>query len=219
VSRRTPPEPPRDCRRCPRLAAYRASNRAGHPEWHNGPVPAFGPLGARLLVVGLAPGLRGANRTGRPFTGDDAGRLLYGALVRLGMARGTYAGGAADGLRLVDCRITNALRCAPPANRPTGRELAACRGFLAAEIRAMPNLKAIVALGAIAHRAVVAVHGARQIDHPFGHGRDHAITDGVRLLDCYHCSRQNTSTGRLTQDMLDGVLAAAHALSVNSARA
>lgn len=220
MTRERASEPPRNCRRCPRLVALRRINRAVHPAWHNAPVPSFGPLDARLLIVGLAPGLKGANRTGRPFSGDRAGALLYGTLIRVGLARGDNMGHPGDGLELVDCRVTNALRCVPPANRPTGPELLACRRFLAAEIAAMTNLTAIVALGVLAHRAVLAVYRARPARHTFAHGRVHGIAGGIRLIDSYHCSRQNTNTGRLTPAMFEAALATAlAAVGASSARA
>jgi uracil-DNA glycosylase family 4 len=200
------PEPGRDCPLCPRLAALRGAERARHPDWHNAPVPSFGGLDARLLVVGLAPGLKGANRTGRPFTGDYAGDLLYGTLAKFGFAQGDYAARAEDGLALVDCRITNAVRCVPPGNRPEPAEISSCRGFLAAEIAAMRQLRAILALGAIAHGAVLKAVGERA--RPFAHGALHPLANGVLLADSYHCSRLNTNTGRLTTAMFEAVFAA-----------
>ncbi len=198
--------PPHDCALCPRLVAFRAENRAAHPDWHNAPVPSFGGAQARLLVVGLAPGRRGANRTGRPFTGDFAGRLLYPTLAEAGFAHGGYGETPEDGLRLIDCRVTNAVRCVPPGNRPTPAEIAACNAFLAAEIRALPRLAAILALGAIAHAAVLAVFGLKAKDHPFAHGARHHLPAGLLLADSYHCSRQNTNTGRLTAAMFRDVV-------------
>ncbi|HZT52134.1 MAG TPA: uracil-DNA glycosylase, partial [Stellaceae bacterium] len=162
MSAAPPAVPERDCPLCPRLVRFRTAQRARLPEWHNAPVPSFGSLDARLLVVGLAPGLKGANRTGRPFTGDYAGDLLYRTLAKFGLARGQYEARADDGLALVDCRITNAVRCVPPENKPEPAEVAACRGFLAAEIAAMPNLRAVLALGAVAHQAVLAALGERR---------------------------------------------------------
>jgi uracil-DNA glycosylase len=191
---------------CPRLASYRADNRAKEPTWHNAPVPSFGPLDARILVVGLAPGRMGANRTGRPFTGDYAGKLLYGTLLKFGLARGAYAERPDDGLMLVDCRITNAVRCAPPANRPTPPEIKACGGYLAAEIGAMPNLVGILALGQIAHNAVLAAFGLVRSRYPFAHGALHDLGNGRMLADSYHCSRLNTNTGRLTDAMFAHVV-------------
>ena len=200
-------EPARDCPLCPRLAAFRAEQRARFPDWHNAPVPSFGSATARLLIIGLAPGLRGANRTGRPFTGDYAGDLLYATLLAFGLARGRYAA-AADGLTLVDCRITNAVRCVPPENKPTPAEAAQCRGFLAAEIGAMPQLRALLALGAIAHQAALAALELRRAAYPFAHGALHRLPGGLILADSYHCSRYNTNTRRLTPAMFEAVFAA-----------
>lgn len=204
--------PPRDCAKCPRLAGFRADNRAAFPDWHNAPVPAFGPLDARLLIVGLAPGLRGANRTARPFTGDYAGDLLYPTLGEFGWTEGTYGAAPDDGLRLKGCRITNAVRCVPPENKPTGAECKACRPYLADEIAAMPNLRVILALGRVAHANVLTTLDERKKDFPFGHGNSHVLTSGRRLIDSYHCSRYNTNTGRLTPDMFRDVFAAIAAL-------
>ena len=201
-------DPPRDCAKCPRLAAFRADNRAAFPDWHNAPVPAFGPLDGHLLVVGLAPGLRGANRTARPFTGDYAGDLLYPTLTEFGWTEGVYGAAADDGLRLVGCRITNAVRCVPPENKPTGPECAACRPYLADEIAAMTNLKVILALGGVAHANVLTTLNLRKSDHPFGHGNRHQLGRGRWLVDSYHCSRYNTNTGRLTPAMFRDVFAA-----------
>ncbi|MDA8230022.1 MAG: uracil-DNA glycosylase [Magnetospirillum sp.] len=202
---RPPAEPGRDCRLCPRLADFRHANRAAHPDWHNAPVPSFGGLDARILVVGLAPGLKGANRTGRPFTGDYAGNLLYDALTGFGLARGRYGARADDGFTLAGARVTNAVRCAPPVNKPLPAEFVACRPFLAAEIAAMPNLSGILAVGRDAHDAVLAVLGLRKSAHPFAHGRLHRLP-GVILADSYHCSRYNTNTGRLTEAMFHAAL-------------
>ncbi len=198
-------EAPVDCDACPRLAAFRRDNRARFPDWHNAPVSAFGGLDARLLIVGLAPGLRGANRTARPFTGDYAGDLLYPTLIEFGWARGAYGQAANDGLHLADCRITNAVRCVPPENKPTGAEAKACRRFLGAEIAAMPNLKVILALGALAHASLLTTLACRRKDFPFGHNRLHHLSTGVLVVDSYHCSRYNTNTGRLTPDMFRDV--------------
>jgi uracil-DNA glycosylase len=198
--------PGRDCPRCPRLAAFRRSWREREPEWFNAPVPSFGPLDARLLIVGLAPGLRGANRTGRPFTGDYAGDLLYATLQEFGFARGDYRARSDDGLTLVDCRITNAVRCVPPENKPTPAEITTCRDFLVAAIAEMPRLSAIVALGRIAHETLVVENGARRSQYPFGHGRAHSL-GVVKLIDSYHCSRYNTNTGVLTPQMFRDVFA------------
>lgn len=200
-------DPPRDCPRCPRLVEFREKNRAAEPGWFNAPVPAFGPVEARLLVVGLAPGLRGANRTGRPFTGDAAGDLLYPTLIKLGFAEGAYDRDPGDGLRLVDCRITNAVRCVPPENKPVGAEIANCRSFLETEIGAMPRLQAILALGSVAHGAVLAALGLRKNAFKFGHGALHELPEGRLLADSYHCSRYNTNTGKLTPAMFEAVFA------------
>jgi uracil-DNA glycosylase family 4 len=199
--------PPRDCPFCPRLAAFREAQRRNHPEWFNGPVPPFGDEQAELLIVGLAPGLKGANRTGRPFTGDYAGGLLYDTLRKFGFAEGDYAARPDDGLALRRARVTNAVRCVPPQNRPELGEIATCRQFLAAEIAAMPRLRAILALGAIAHHTVVAVLGFRRGLFPFAHGRMHLLPTGLVLADSYHCSRLNTNTGKLTVAMFESVFA------------
>jgi uracil-DNA glycosylase family 4 len=200
-------EPSRDCPLCPRLVAFRERQRAAFPDWHNAPVPAFGSLDAQLLVVGLAPGLRGANRTGRPFTGDYAGDLLFATLQRCGFAVGDYRARTDDGLRLVDCRITNGVRCVPPENKPETSEIAACRRFLAAEIAAMPRLRLILALGGTAHGAALTALGQVRARFAFAHGAVHALPDaGVSLIDSYHCSRYNTNTGKLTVAMFDAVL-------------
>jgi uracil-DNA glycosylase family 4 len=200
-------EPGRDCPLCPRLLAFRAENRAAAPAWHNAPVPSFGGIDARLLVVGLAPGLKGANRTGRPFTGDYAGELLYSTLLKFGFAEGDYRADPADGLRLTGARITNAVRCVPPENRPTPLESATCRRFLSAEIAAMPQLRAVIALGSIAHASVLAALGEKQAQFPFAHGALHGLRGGLILADSYHCSRLNTNTGRLTEAMFHQVFA------------
>jgi uracil-DNA glycosylase family 4 len=196
-----PGGPSPDCGLCPRLAAFRAANREAHADWHNAPVASFGSLDARLLIVGLAPGLKGANRTGRPFTGDYAGDLLYATLRDYGFASGRYAARPDDGLQLVDCRITNGVRCVPPENKPTPAEIATCRPFLAREIAAMPRLAAILALGQIAHTTVLAALGERRSSFAFRHGATHRLASGVILADSYHCSRYNTNTGRLTEAM------------------
>jgi uracil-DNA glycosylase family 4 len=197
----------RDCPRCPRLVAFREAWRAKQPTWHNAPVPSFGSAAARLLIVGLAPGLQGANRTGRPFTGDWAGDLLYATLKEYAFAVGEYAERPDDGLSLVDARITNAVRCVPPENKPVGEEIKRCRDFLKATIAEMPNLAAIVMLGRIAHDSTVAALGRRLAASPFGHGAQHAV-DGLTLFDSYHCSRYNTNTGVLTPKMFRDVFAA-----------
>lgn len=208
AARRPALDPPEDCALCPRLARFRGANREAHGAWHNAPVPAFGALDARLLIVGLAPGLKGANRTGRPFTGDYAGRLLYPSLLKAGLAAGRYDESAADRLHLRDCRVTNAVRCVPPANKPTREEFGACRPFLEREIRAMPRLRCILALGTGAHAQCLTALGlAPRSRWPFAHGAVHALEGGLVLIDSYHCSRQNTNTGRLTEAMFDAVLA------------
>lgn len=199
--------PPPDCALCPRLASFRSDNRRAYESFHNAPVPSFGRLEASLLIVGLAPGLRGANRTGRPFTGDYAGDLLYETLLRFGFAAGAYRADPQDGLRLVDCRVTNAVRCVPPENKPTGAEVRSCRPFLAAEMEAMPRLRVVVALGGIAHKAVLAAIGRPQNTAPFAHGALHSLPGGRTLADSYHCSRYNTNTGRLTPEMFAAVFA------------
>jgi len=201
------PLPGRDCPLCPRLAAFRDEARAAHPDWHNAPVPSFGDLSARLLVVGLAPGLRGANRTGRPFTGDWAGDLLYETLIDFGFASGVYDERPDDGLTLHDCRITNAVRCVPPQNKPTPAEITVCRAFLTPTIDTMPKLRAIVALGRIAHESVVRGLGAKLSAMPFAHGAQHQA-GRLALYDSYHCSRYNTNTGVLTREMFRDVFAA-----------
>ncbi len=199
--------PDRDCPSCPRLVEFRQVNRAQSPDWHNGPVPSFGGFDGRLLVVGLAPGRKGANRTGRPFTGDEAGNLLYPTLLRHGFAQGAFKARADDGFTLRDCRVTNAVRCVPPANRPLPTEIAACRGFLSDEIAALPNLRVILALGAIAHAAALAALSVKPRGFAFSHGARHALPSGLVLVDSYHCSRLNTNTGRLTLAMFDTVVA------------
>ena len=196
--------PPRDCALCPRLAKFRDQNRTTFPDKFNAPVPAFGDPGAGLLIVGLAPGLRGANFSGRPFTGDWAGDLLYKTLLDFGFARGTYGARADDGLELVDCRIINAVRCVPPENKPTGPEIKQCGAFLRDELAAMSNLKVILSLGKISHDAVLRTCGETLSAHPFAHGAVHRMA-GITLLDSYHCSRYNTNTGRLTEAMFRAV--------------
>jgi uracil-DNA glycosylase family 4 len=200
-------EPGRNCPRCPRLVAFRKEWRAREPAWFNAPVPAFGPVDARLLVIGLAPGLRGANRTGRPFTGDYAGDLLYATLKEFGFARGSYEARPDDGLVLTDCRIANAVGCVPPENKPTPLEITNCRAFLAAAIDEMPRLAAIVALGRIAHDSAIVALGEKRSQLPFSHGAAHQAGK-LMLFGSYHCSRYNTNTGRLTSDMFRAVFAA-----------
>lgn len=208
---RTSGAPGRDCPRCPRLVAFRQSWREREPDWFNAPVPSFGPLDARLLIVGLAPGLRGANRTGRPFTGDYAGDLLYGTLAEFGFAKGHYRAKPDDGLTLIDCRITNAVRCVPPENKPTPGEIATCRGFLAAAIAEMPNLRLIMTLGRIAHESTVRALAGKIAAVPFCHGGI-APLGAFTLLSSYHCSRYNTNTGVLTPEMFRTVFADARRL-------
>jgi uracil-DNA glycosylase family 4 len=204
-------EPPRDCPRCPRLVAYRAVNQAAHPDWFNGPAPSFGDPGARLLVMGLAPGRQGANRTGRPFTGDYAGVLLYETLGKLGFATGRYAARPDDGLQLVDCMITNAVRCAPPGNKPEPSEEANCRPFLAARLAALPRLQVIVTLGDVARRSLLKGLGLKASAGVPGHGSEFQAGP-YRVINSYHCSRLNTNTGRLTAAMFEEVFERAKAL-------
>ncbi|KAF0230908.1 MAG: uracil-DNA glycosylase superfamily [Beijerinckiaceae bacterium] len=199
-------EPGRDCRLCPRLAEFRDGWRGREPGWHNAPVPSFGPNDARLLIVGLAPGLRGANATGRPFTGDWAGDLLYATLQDFGFATGTYAEHANDGLTLTDCRITNAVRCVPPENKPVPTEINTCRTFLGTTLSAMPDLKVVLALGRIAHDSTVRALGTIPARASFGHGKAQEV-GGVTLVSSYHCSRYNTNTGVLTEAMFRAVFA------------
>ena len=202
-------KPGRNCPLCPRLAAFRKTWRANEPTWFNAPVPSFGPRDARVLIVGLAPGLQGANRTGRPFTGDYAGVLLYETLARYRFARGQYGAHPDDGLQLLDCRITNAVRCVPPENKPSTAEIATCRDFLQATIAEMPKLKVLVALGKIAHDSVVTAFGAKKSATPFKHGGKNMLIDerigGLALFSSYHCSRYNTNTGVLTPEMFRAV--------------
>jgi len=198
--------PAPDCPLCPRLAGYRAENRGREPAWHNAPVPSFGALDAALLVVGLAPGVRGANRTGRPFTGDYAGMLLYATLLKFGFAAGSYAERADDGLTLIDCRITNSVRCVPPQNLPTPLEDKTCNPFLAAEIAAMPNLRAILTLGTVAHLMTLRALGERPAGYKFAHGALHHPREGLLLANSYHVSRYNTSTRRLNAEMFEKVV-------------
>ena len=198
--------PGRDCPLCPRLADFRNANRQRHPEFFNAPVPSFGGPGARLLIVGLAPGLKGANRTGRPFTGDYAGDLLYETLSKFGFARGAYGRQADDGLALVACRVTNAVRCVPPENKPTTAEIKTCRPFLEAELAAS-DPEAVLALGVIAHGAVLGALNLKKSGFPFRHGAFHELPGGPLLADSYHCSRYNTNTRRLTAEMFEAVFA------------
>lgn len=204
------PEPPADCALCPRLVAFREENQAKFPTFHNAPVPAFGGTDARLLIVGLAPGLKGANQTGRPFTGDYAGDLLYATLIKYGLASGTYDKRADDGLILHRSRITNAVRCVPPQNKVTGAEATTCRPFLIDEMAKLPDLKVLLALGRVAHDAVLTTLDLKKSAYPFGHAVYHDLPRGLVLADSYHCSRYNVNTNRLTEamfhDVFDGVM-------------
>ena len=204
-----PREPDHNCDLCPRLASFREDNRRANPSWFNGPVPAFGSLDARMLIVGLAPGLKGANLTGRPFTGDYAGDLLYATLQKYGFAEGRYDKRPDDGLRLIDCRVTNGVRCVPPQNKPIGQEINACRPFLTNEISLMPNLRVILSLGLVSHNTVLGALDEKRSAWKFKHGALHALSNGVTLANSYHCSRYNTNTGRLTEamftDVFDGI--------------
>ncbi|WP_332763770.1 uracil-DNA glycosylase [Phenylobacterium sp.] len=204
-------EPPRDCPLCPRLVAYREANRAQNPDWWNGPAPSFGDPQARLLVAGLAPGRTGANRTGRPFTGDGAGWMLYETLIKTGFARGVYKADPNDGLELVDCMITNAVRCAPPGNKPETGEENTCRPFLTARLEALPRLKVIVTLGDVSRRNVLKALGLKASAGLPGHGTEFQAGPYV-VLNSYHCSRLNTNTGRLTAEMFEAVFRRARAL-------
>lgn len=201
-----------DCRACERLAHFLDQVKARHPDYHARPVPPFGDPAARLLVVGLAPGMHGANATGRPFTGDHAGILLYRTLFAHGFADRPTSVGAGDGLRLTDCRITNAVKCLPPENKPTTAEVRCCNPFLAAELRDLAPRSVVLALGTVAHNAVLRAFGLRQSAMTFGHGCEHALPAERVLIDSYHCSRYNTQTGRLTAAMFDAVFARARAL-------
>ncbi len=196
-----------DCGLCPRLAQFREDSRVANPDWHNAPVASFGPLGGPLLIVGLAPGLRGANRTGRPFTGDFAGDLLYPTIEAFGFGSGPFEARPDDGFRMTGSRVTNAVRCVPPENKPTTAEIRACNPFLQAEIAAMPGLRAVLALGLVAHKAVLRALGLVAARYPFAHGAMHDLPSGLLLADSYHCSRYNTNTGRLTEAMFHEVFA------------
>jgi uracil-DNA glycosylase family 4 len=200
------PEPPRDCPLCPRLVDYRRENQAHDPTWWNGPAPSFGDPEARVLVLGLAPGRKGANRTGRPFTGDYAGVLLYDTLLKFGFAEGRYEARPDDGLRLIDCMVSNAVRCAPPGNKPTPEEENICRRFLAARLKALPRLKAIVCLGDVSRKNALKAIGHKANAAPSGHGLQYQAGP-YRLFSSYHCSRLNTNTGRLTTPMFEQVFA------------
>jgi uracil-DNA glycosylase family 4 len=201
-------EPGADCPLCPRLVGYRQRNRIAEPGWFNAPVPSWGPRESPILVVGMAPGVKGANRTGRPFTGDHAGWLLYTTLVQFGLAQGTYAAAVDDGLTLTGCRIVNAVRCVPPANLPLPAEARTCNRFLAAEMEGMARLRGILALGRLAHEAVLRARGLRVAAYRFGHGSVHPLADDVLLADSYHVSRYNTNTRRLTTEMFEAAVRA-----------
>ena len=200
-------DPPADCALCPRLVALRHELQDEEPDWHNAPVGSFGPDNAKLLIVGLAPGRTGANRTGRPFTGDYAGDLLYATMLKYGFASGTYASRPDDGLKLRGAMITNAVRCLPPQNKPIGAEIASCRPFLRAQIDSLPDLRVILALGRIAHESVLRTFGLKLREATFGHGARHALGHSLSLFDSYHCSRYNTNTRRLTPGMFEDVFA------------
>ncbi len=205
-------DPDRDCPSCPRLVAFRETWREREPSWFNAPVPSFIGEAPRLLVVGLAPGLRGANRSGRPFTGDYAGDLLYETLSDYGFSEGTFRADPNDGLRLTRALITNAVRCVPPENKPTPAEIHACRPYLVATLAAHPTITDVLALGRVAHETFLRTVGEKLAAHPFAHGAIHVLGGGLRLHDSYHCSRYNTNTGRLTREMFrsvfDGIAAA-----------
>lgn len=198
---------PLSCKACPRLSAFLDEQRQAHPDWHNAPVPSFGPRTAQLLIVGLAPGLRGANRTGRPFTGDFAGDTLYQTLLSTGLARGQYQQDGQDDLELPNVRITNAVRCVPPQNKPTAQEVHKCRPYLETELSLMPNLAIILSLGKISHDSVLRHFGLTLSHYPFAHQAVHQLPSGLMLVDSYHCSRYNTQTGRLTPAMFAAVFA------------
>ena len=200
-------DPDLNCSLCPRLVDFRHESREKFPGKHNAPVPAFGSINAEVLVVGLAPGLKGANFTGRPFTGDWAGDLLYPTLIKFGFATGTYDARPDDGLEMQNCRITNAVRCVPPQNKPIGEEMKNCLPFLNDEIAAMKNLKVLLSLGLVSHQSVIRSFGLKQKDFKFAHQAVHDLGNGLTLIDSYHCSRYNTNTGRLTTEMFENVFA------------
>ena len=205
------PEPPRDCPLCPRLVAYRQENARQNPDWWNGPAPSFGDENARLLVAGLAPGRTGANRTGRPFTGDHAGKMLYDTLTKTGFANGKFDARIDDGLELIDCMVTNAVRCAPPGNKPETSEENTCRPFLTARLEALPRLKVIVTLGDVARRNLLKAIGLKASAGIPGHGTEFQAGPYI-VLNSYHCSRLNTNTGRLTAEMFEAVFRRAREL-------
>jgi len=207
----------RNCRLCPRLATFLDAVHDTHPDYHCRPVAPFGDLKARLLIVGLAPGMHGANRTGRPFTGDFAGILLYETLFKFGFSSHPVSISRDDPLELYDCRITNSVKCLPPDNKPVGSEIKTCNAYLAREFELLPTPMVVLALGGIAHRAVIQALGLRQAAYRFGHAAEHAIEGRFLLLDSYHCSRYNTNTGRLTQAMFESVFARAKELILRNA--
>ena len=197
--------PDHNCQICPRLAEFRAETRKKFPDKFNAPVPSFGSIEAEVLIVGLAPGLKGANFTGRPFTGDFAGDLLYSTLLKYGLAKGEFKARADDGLELINCRITNAVRCLPPENKPTGSEINQCQPFLKSQLEQMPNLKIILSLGLVSHNAVLKSSGEKLSAFKFAHNANHELQNGLTLIDSYHCSKYNTSTKRLTEPMFHDV--------------
>lgn len=211
MKKNSPAEAPKDCDLCPRLRQYILDQRVKEPDWFNGAVPSFGAADAELLIIGLAPGVTGANRTGRPFTGDWAGDLLYETMGKFGLTSGVYDKRLDDGLELSRCMITNAVRCVPPQNKPVGAEINQCRSFLTARIDALPHVKVLLCLGKISHDSTVRALGARLKDHPFGHASEYEIGN-ITLLSSYHCSRYNTNTRRLTPEMFEQVFARAKAL-------
>lgn len=216
LAKETIHQPGRDCAGCPRLVAFREENQKHHSSFYNGAVPAFGGLDARLLVVGLAPGLKGANASGRPFTGDYAGEVLYPALLKAGLAKGVYGAVASDGLELVHTRISNAVRCVPPENKPETSEIKQCNSFLKSEIAAMPNVRVILSLGGISHKSVLMALGLKQSAFAFAHAAEHRISHAGRelvLLNSYHTSRYNINVGTLTFAMFDGIMVRAKELA------
>ncbi len=198
-------EPSPNCPLCPRLAAFREEQRAQHPDWFNAPVPSFGDPNAWLAIVGLAPGMQGANRTGRPFTGDFSGPLLYETLAKLGLSEGAYAGTPDDGVTLKGAIIVSAVRCLPPQNKPTPEEIRTCRQFLEPALDALPNLRVVVALGQIAHQSAVKALGGKLPKMPFAHLAEHRLPSGMRLIDSYHPSRYNQNTGVVTAPLFEAV--------------
>lgn len=207
-----PVQPSPDCPLCPRLASFRAEQRAAHPDWFNAPVPDFGDPQAWLAIVGLAPGMHGANRTGRPFTGDASGALFYATLAKFGLSEGMFEGRPDDGLQLRGAMVINAVRCLPPQNKPIPEEIRTCRQFLEPALDALPNLRVVVALGQIAHQSAVKALGGKLPKMPFAHLAVHRLPSGLRLIDSYHCSRYNQNTGRLTEAMFEAVFERAVAM-------